>query len=241
MTSETITILSATRSELAGVTVGVGNIFERRERPGGWSCQLVLPDWTLIMAVGDDVDIAGSRFRLVAFEEGKTGRAAVFERFEDPPRRSLSALVDGRMEIVYLPEPLSASPLAKRLRELSPRILAALGPAAPVQLAWQSSSRDEIHREWNGGTVGPSTMTQWKARADDIEPGPVEANVSLDIVRWSPDEVYRTEIAAHWRSGAVSMSLSGRAEGLAPHETLRLLDFAASARNVLLQALGIEP
>lgn len=237
MAAETIRILSATRSELAGMSVGVGNIFERPDHPRGWSCQLVLPDRTLVVGIGDEVDIAGARFRLAGFDEGRAGRAAVFERIEAPPRRSLSTLVDGRLEVVDLPEAMSATTLAKRLRDASPDVLEAIGQLRAPPLEWRKTSRDETHREWNGGTLGPSRLTRWTATFGDGRA--MEASVSLDVIRWSPDEVHRTEVAGFWRYADRSGSLFARADGTAPVEAVRLIGLDETQRAVILEVLGV--
>lgn len=237
MAAETIRILSATRSELGGVSVGVGNIFERPELPGRWSCALALPGRTIVMSPGDVVTVGSASYRLSAFEDGAAGRVAVFEHIDAAPRRSLAELAGESHHVATLPEPVPAARLAESMRAASPAVLAAMGAAMPARVVWATEGRDETHRDWNGGTLGSSRLTRWTGTVECGQA--IEASISLDIIRWSPDEVYRTEVAGFWRHADRSGSLFARAEGTAPVEAVRLIGFDKTERAVLLDALGV--
>jgi hypothetical protein len=207
MAEETVTILSGTRSELGGVEVGVANVFERPERAAGLSCLLLFAGKQMVLAPGDDVELGTVRARLLRFEDDRAGISAVFSLLPDDRAR----LREEPLRSEFSFSPLAAFELAERLRRATPGILRALGSPA-ASLDWTSASTDRYDREWNGGEIGPSTQTRSVAQC----PANCEASVTVDVIRWSPQDVQKTELYAHWRFDSVSAGLFSGSEGEGP-------------------------
>jgi len=207
-----ITIQSGTRDELAGVDVGLANVYERPERPGELSILLVLPDRDLVMAVGDEITLAGRIFRLEAISPKGTGYQAHFlERLTDPvvdptPTKAVLAI-----------PPVTPHRLVDLLKAQSAAILDVLadGAQVPPISAWRSESRQSVHREWNGGEIGPNSHFHHVALFDDVGEAPVEARISREDIRYDPNEIYRREVSAFWRAGDATAHIFLRAEGMA--------------------------
>lgn len=245
MSRDTVSILSGTRDELGDVTVGVGNIFEREERPGGLSCVLALPDRQVVLVEGDAVDIGTSRYRLLRFDIEPHGRRAVFERINlegapsATPRRSLSTIAEERnFQSLALVHPMPAADLARAVRFSTSEALALLGPEIGPVVDWTESRTEQTHREWNGGELGPNTLVRWAANFAAASVS-VEASVSLEIVRWSPDDVLREEVFAFWRNGQRTASLSARSQGTGAIGAASVSGLDGEAMATLVAALAL--
>lgn len=203
---DVFTIRTGTRDELAGVDIGFVNVFERDDRPGQLSVQLVLPDRNVIVAVGDAVEVGGEQFRLLALTADEGAYLVQIEQVAQgaPPPPS----------VLPIP-PVQAADLGRVLRGLTPTILRHLSGGAPVPdlLEWQTESRQTTHREWNGGEIGPNTSVRGSACFGPSQGVRVESSVTLDDLRYHPSEIYRREISAFWRIGEASAHIFLRAEG----------------------------
>lgn len=203
-----ITIRSGTRDELGGVEVGLVNIYERAERPGRLSVELVLEDGGIILAAGDEVTLGGRMFRLL---ELVGDRGAYLVRFEtvEPVPSPLPA-----MHGLEIPS-VSAEHLRGILRGLSPAIMQHLAGErdAPELLGWTHESKQATHKEWNGGDIGPNSSHLDRAQFASGSGITVEANIVLEEIRFDPAEIYRREVSAFWRVNDAKAHIFLRAEG----------------------------
>lgn len=206
---ESITIRTGTRDELAGVEIGFVNVYERAERPGELSVQLVLPDRNVIVAVGDDIVLGGSRFRLLALTPDRGAYAVRLEPVEPEP-----VPVPPEPPRLAIP-PVSAAELRKALHVATPAILSHLagGVSVPQVTDWQRESRQTMHTEWNGGEIGPNTSQRDHALFEAGTAEAIQATITLEELRYNPSEIYRREVSAFWRFGAATAHIFLRAEG----------------------------
>ena len=222
-----ITIRTGTRDELGGIEIGLVNVFERVERPGRLSVQLVLPDRDVILAVGDDVAVGGRAYRLVVLTPARGAYEVTFE--EVPPAPASIPQEAGNLAI----PPVGAGELRALLRQLTPAILDHLagGEAVPSLRDWTSETTQTTHTEWNGGLIGPNTHHIDRAQFAVVGEVGVEASITLDEIRYEPSEIYRREVSAYWRYGEAHAHIFLRAEGEArlDHITGVMLDPAILA------------
>ena len=113
--------------------------------------------------------------------------------------------------------PVAPSELARLLREATPRILDRLGRTIAQPARWRFETRDETDIEWNGARAGPSTYALWRLALR----GRAEAHVRLDIIRWSPDVVQRTDVIGHWAVRDTATTLFASADGGLPVDEVR--------------------
>lgn len=207
---QTITILSGTRDELGGVELGIANVYERKERPGTLSAQLVLPDGEILIAPGDELSLGGSAFRLDAITPHTTGgHDFTFTRIAPEPEPPKTR------ESVAHPIPVvSPDDLYRRLHTISDEILRLLAPDKdlPPISGWTKTSTEETFTEWNGARSGPSThyraVASFKGEVDEG----TEATLRLDLIRYDPNEIYRHEISGSWSVDGQRLHIFLRAE-----------------------------
>jgi hypothetical protein len=208
---ESITIRTGTRDELGGVEIGFVNVYERAERPGELSVQLVLSDRNVIVAVGDEIALGGFRFRLLALTPDRGAYAVRLERVEPEPEPAPVPPAAPRLAI----PPVSAAELRKALHLATPAILRHLasGGSVPQVMDWQRETSQTTHTEWNGGEIGPNTSQHdqavFGAGGDEF----IEARITVEALRYDPSEIYRREVSAFWRFGAATAHIFLRAEG----------------------------
>lgn len=221
--ADTTEILSGTRDELGSVAVGLANVYERPERPGRLS-GLLLPDGEepQIVAEGDEIALAGQRFRLESIRQHRTGAYLfVFRRLQDAaaPRKSPS-LSEARISLQSHAIPAVAPHrLAGSLRDVTPYLLSTLGAKPPELLDWRVESRESWSTQWNGERLGPSTHRDHHARfAGDGRR--VEAGVRHEIIRWSEWQVARSDVSGFWRLDDATLSLFAHCDGRGEDEGL---------------------
>ena len=133
--------------------------------------------------------------------------------------------------------PVAAHELAALLKELTPSILGELSGGAAIPVAeWTSEARDRMHREWNGGETGPVSVTRHVAVF--IRGVAAEASVTVEDIRFAPDELYRREVSAYWRSGEASAHVFLRSEGDAPMAALQTAPGNDWLVGLITQAIG---
>ena len=235
--AQEIGILSGTRDDLGGVEVAIANVYERPERPGAPSGLLILAGESRIIAVGDELQLGGRRFRLDAIRPHRTGAFTfVFtEVVAAPPAGgSRRPYADHRVPAV------GAERLARILRDLTPAFLAALDPArpCPALTGWHLDSRESWTEEWNREQLGPSKHHDHQARFADGEGSRIEARIRHDVIRWNPQEVHRVELSGSWLRGAAALSLFARAEGMTRFGALSTSGFTEAMLAELRAALA---
>ena len=135
--------------------------------------------------------------------------------------------------------PTPALEVADRLRALTPAVWAALGADRSATLrtglevvTWRSTSRDRYTAAGAGERLGPSTRTRHVA---DLEDG-AGAEVTTDVVRWSPREVSSVTVTGSWHAGGLEAWIMGIGSGDAPLEMVSVRAPAA-VEALLLDAL----
>ena len=249
-----VVIQSGTRDELAGVTIGSGNVWVR---PGdeAVSVELALPDSRVVLFVGDHVELGGQRCTLVKIEPAAlAGAHKLHFRTEsaEPATPDVSP-ADGEKESTgqtgstvdaALGEHVSHDgdvvPVAdtiietgidnptSALRRSTPNLLALLGVAAiGATGGWERSEREEWV-EIDRAACGPNTTTTWTWPAPDgeCEPGElmVGAQVREEVIRWSPDHIHDVTVSGTWHHGADRLFAS--LYGSAPPRHLRVSGLA---------------
>jgi hypothetical protein len=226
-----VSILSGTRSELGGVDVGLANVFERPARPGVLTCLLALPDRDVVLGEGDVVEVGGASYRLVGFEPHRTGtHAAIFRPEPAAPTPAVSATAQ--------PVILHSAPLASALRAATDEILAALGGATPAAVGWNHDSQSVMHREWNGAEFGPTVTERWTAAFDASDSKRVEASVTLEDIRYTPEFPWRVDVSGYWRVGDERASLLVRSDADAKGPEAVLGHVPAAVRPIVERILG---
>lgn len=199
------TLRTAIPDEIDGQTVAFANAFERDERPGEVTVLLIADGRRVVLGVGDQFDLGATRLRVVAIAPQDGGYVVDVEQIDEvappPARPDLLAV-----ELA----PITIAELTTLVQGLTPVILAALGAPQAIVTAWASETQSTMHREWNGGEIGPVTTCRHVARlagADGV------ADVTVTEIRRAPDTVEAEELSAFWRTPRQRAQVFARAEG----------------------------
>ena len=209
------TIQTGTMGELAGVSVGSGNVWARDEVGGRISVTLSLPDdEKRVLAVGDAIELDERRCVLVKIEPlDAIGAHRLHFEVEQPATGSVDDVV-APTATTSAPPPAPMPALlrqAKRLRAASSDVLRLLGvdvEAPDGDEAWVRTDRQE-YVEIDRASCGPNDETTWtwESGAETEDADPVRVEVSAEVVRWSPDEIHETRVIGYWSDGAQHASV----------------------------------
>jgi hypothetical protein len=231
--TEPVTIRTGTRDELNGVDVGFVNVFERDERPGVTSVMLVLPDRQVVLTAGDAFEVDGAAFRLEAIEQVSGAYAVKLLSLSAP---SVRPPIETNLPLA----PVAAHALRALLKQLTPAILGVLARGGPVPalVQWIADSSQSFHTEWTGAQLGPNSTSRDSAAFDPSVGVQVEATITIEEIRYSPDELYRREVSAFWRLDDVNAHVFLRAEGEAKFDHITGADLDPAILALIRQAIA---